>query len=181
MPGGPGSDRPWLRAKERSPFSHNPKLWWGMPADSPIHLIPGWQDTAYEEAGRTFFVGGQLGAPDALAHERRLYCALEVADLSRVKAPAYLYWGTEDKSVPVAQMQLWREALPNVAKARVYRGEGHDVQYRHWDQILVDMAGFGDRTVICWRGHSRLARAARTGRYLRRGATVGICAWAKRR
>jgi hypothetical protein len=30
-----------------------------------------------------------------------------------------------------------------VAALRGYRGEGHDVQYRHWEQILLDIAGLG--------------------------------------
>ena len=32
------------------------------------------------------------------------------------------------------------------ALRRAYPGEGHDVQYRHWDQILLDAAGLGDAT-----------------------------------
>jgi non-heme chloroperoxidase len=160
------------------PFTENPKLWWGMPASSPIHLIRGWQETAYEEAGRTFFVGGQLGAPDALAHERRLYCTPTVPDLSEVTAPAYLYWGAADQTVPLSQMERWRDLLPNVAAERVYEGEGHDVQYRHWDQILVDMAGLGDQTVICHQGRTRLVDGDRAERFVSRGATLGICAWA---
>jgi len=30
-----------------------------------------------------------------------------------------------------------------VAALRGYPGEGHDVQYRHWEQILRDVAGVG--------------------------------------
>jgi hypothetical protein len=37
----------------------------------------------------------------------------------------------------------WRRVLPCVAALRGYPGEGHDVQYRHWEQILLDIAGVG--------------------------------------
>jgi hypothetical protein len=43
--------------------------------------------------------------------------------------------------VPAAHAEVWRRALGNVVALRLYQGEAHDVQYRHWDQILVDVAG----------------------------------------
>lgn len=160
-------------------YTHFPKVWWFEPPEAPVHLIPGWQTVAYNDAARAFFVGGQLGAPDALTHEYLLPCSPNaIVGLSKVKAPAYLYWGAADTTVPTSVMELWAKALPHVAAKRVYRGEGHTVQYRHWDQILVDMAGLGRYTVVCRHGHTRLLTAARARRALKRGATLGICAWA---
>lgn len=159
-------------------YTNFPKVWWAEPADAPVKLVPGWQDEAYLDASRAFFVNGQLGAPDALSHEGMLPCLPGAAvDLSTVKAPAYLYGGDADTSVPIANMALWAAALPNVAAERVYPGEGHTVQYRHWDQILVDMAGLGRSIVVCSHGRSTLVRERDVARKQRRGATLGICAW----
>ena len=117
------------------------------------------------------------GDPAALSHEMLLPCGEgAVVDASRITAPAYLYWGAEDEAVPVAVMEEWRAALPNVVKATVYPGEGHTVQYRHWDQILADMAGYGDHTVVCRDGETRLVPNAEAG-----DLPLGLCAWAAAR
>jgi non-heme chloroperoxidase len=85
-----------------------------------------------------------LAGDPALAHEWRLLCEEPLADLSGLYAPAYLYFGLEDDVVPpTAHVAAWREALPRIAALRAYPGEGHDVQYRHWEQILLDVAGLG--------------------------------------
>ena len=156
----------------------NPKIWWGVPG-SPVLVIPGWQATAYLDAVRSFYLGGDLGDPSALSHEQMLPCGPNaVVDATRITAPAYLYWGGADTSVPVSVMQRWQNALPNVVKATVYPGEGHTVQYRHWDQILADMAGYGDYTVVCRDGETRLVPNSRADGVLAEGATLGLCAWA---
>ena len=156
----------------------NPKAWWGVPG-SPVLVIPGWQATAYLDAVRSFYLGGGRGDPSALSHEQMLPCGPDaVVDAARITAPTYLYWGGADTSVPVSVMARWQAALPNVVEATVYPGEGHTVQYRHWDQILVDMAGYGDYTVVCRRGHTRLVRDERAAAAVARGATLGLCAWA---
>ena len=160
-------------------FTHFPKVWWAVAPDSPVHAVPGWQAEAYLDAARSFFVGGQLGAPDALTHEQRLPCGPgAVVDPDDITAPAYLYWGAVDTSVPPSVMQVWQAALgSNIARATVYPGEGHTVQYRHWDQTLADIAGFGDHTVICARGRTRLVPERRAQRLLDHGASLGLCAW----
>jgi non-heme chloroperoxidase len=84
-----------------------------------------------------------LAEDPALAHEWELLCGEPLPDLSAVTAPAYLYWGADDDVVPLAHVREWRRALPNVVALRGYGGEAHDVQYRHWDQILLDAAGLG--------------------------------------
>jgi non-heme chloroperoxidase len=160
-------------------FTHFPKVWWGVAPDSPVHAVPGWQAEAYLDAARSFFVGGQLGAPDALTHEQRLPCGPDaVVDPARITAPAYLYWGELDTSVPPSVMTVWQAALGSkVARATIYPGEGHTVQYRHWDQTLADIAGFGDHTVVCTRGRTRLVPERSAARLLARGASLGLCAW----
>lgn len=155
-------------------YTHKPKDWWGVPG-SPVLVIPGWQTRAYADATRSFYVAGQLGDTAALAHEYRLVCGEDavVADASVITAPAYLYYGDADTSVTVEHMQKWQEALPNVVKAVAYPGEGHTVQYRHWDQIMVDMAGHDDRTVVCRDGASKLVPNGDVGE----NEQLGICAW----
>jgi non-heme chloroperoxidase len=86
---------------------------------------------------------GLLALDPALAHEWRLLCSQALPDLSELEAPAYLYWGCSDDVVPFAHVCEWRRVLPSVAALRGYPGEGHDVQYRHWEQILRDVAGIG--------------------------------------
>jgi non-heme chloroperoxidase len=160
-------------------FTHFPKVWWAVAPSSPVHAVPGWQAEAYLDAARSFFVGGQLGAPDALTHEQRLPCVSDaVVDPDDITAPAYLYWGAVDTSVPPSVMAIWQAALgANVARATIYPGEGHTVQYRHWDQVLADIAGFADHTVMCVRGRSRLIPERKAERELDRGASLGLCAW----
>ena len=68
-------------------------------------------------------------------------------------APAYLYWGTDDELVPPGACAAWQHALGDVAALRRYEGEGHDVQYRHWDQILA-------RRRRARRAHARLRETA---------------------
>lgn len=168
---------PAQRNAENEKWTHNPKDWWAVPG-SPVLAVPGWQARAYADATRSFYVGGQLGDPSALSHEGALPCSENaVVDASRITAPTHLYWGELDEAVPVPEMKQWQAALPNVVDATVYPGEGHTVQYRHWDQILADMAGYTEHTVICSDGQTLLAPEARAAREFKRGATLGMCAW----
>jgi non-heme chloroperoxidase len=85
----------------------------------------------------------QLAADPALAHEWELLGRVPLPDLSMLRAPAHLYWGTDDDVVPPAHVVEWRRVVQTVAALRAYPGEGHHVQYRHWEQILLDVAGLG--------------------------------------
>lgn len=83
-----------------------------------------------------------LAADPPLAHEWRLLSSEPLADLSGLYAPGYLYWGVDDDVVPPSDhVREWRRALPRIAALRAYRGEGHEMPYRHWQQILRDVAG----------------------------------------
>ncbi|MFI7318520.1 alpha/beta fold hydrolase [Streptomyces venezuelae] len=158
----------------------DPRKWWAFPDDSPVKSIPGFADRAYEEGARTYNQRGQQADPAPQVHEQKLYCGRPGPDLSKLDAPVYLYGGKKDTTVPPATLQTWQKELPGTAKVRSYADSGHDVQYRHWDQILVDLAGHGDRTVVCKGDHTRVLAAREADRLLTKAkATLGSCAWEK--
>jgi non-heme chloroperoxidase len=165
-------------AEELTPIIQEPRVWWGFPEDSAVRQIPGFVETAAEEGGRSFFVRGQMADPAPLAHEYHLWCERPGPDLSALTAPAYLYAGERDTVVPPSTLELWQDEIPNVAEVRSYEDSGHEVQYRHWDQILADVAGYGDHTVLCWQGKSRLVPQEQADTLRDRGATTGVCGWA---
>ena len=158
-------------------FTQDPVAWFGFAPDSPTQRIPGFQDEAFDDAARTFNLGGQAGDPEALYHELQLYCQnLFIPDLSAVTAPLYLYYGESDDVVPIEpHAQRWQAAYANAPQTiRYYPGEGHDVQYRHMDQIFVDISGRGDRLVTCNdQGESVLIDAGTATP----ATFLGICAW----
>ena len=160
------------------PSVQNPQAWWAFPANSPTHGIPGFSDRAHDEGARAFFIRGQMGDPAPQAAEIQRYCG-PVADLAAVKAPAFIYQGTADPLVTMQSAEFWRAHFPNVARMRVYPGEGHDIQYRHWDQVLIDVSGHPDLTVLCVAGQSKAVPESKAGPLLKAGATAGICAWRK--
>ncbi|MFJ2745532.1 alpha/beta fold hydrolase [Streptomyces sp. NPDC087440] len=156
----------------------DPRKWWAFADDSPVKSIPGFADTAYEEGARTYNQRGQQADPAPQVHEQKLYCRRPGPDLSRLKAPVYLYGGTKDTTVPPATLKTWQEHLPGKPVVRTYADTGHDVQYRHWDQILADLAGYGNRTVVCHKGRSEMPPARDAAKLVSNGrATVGSCAW----
>jgi pimeloyl-ACP methyl ester carboxylesterase len=151
----------------------NPQKWWAFPANSPTHRIPGYADRAFEEGARTFFIRGQMGDPTPEAAEMQRYCG-PAPDVSKVTAPVYIYQGGDDPLVTLDQANYWKTHYPKVAAFNVYPGEAHDVQYRHWDQVLIELAGFAGKTVVCESGHSKVIPAAA----VKPGTQLGICAWA---
>ena len=153
----------------------DPAGFWRYPAGSPVHRIPRFAEAAAREGARAL---GTASGAQALAHEWALLCSEPLPDLRSVRAPTYLYGGAEDELVPPEHLALWLAALGGVVTVRSYEGEGHDVQYRHWDQILVDAAGSGGRVLICQDGAARLVAEAELEERLAAGATLGLCAWA---
>jgi non-heme chloroperoxidase len=156
----------------------DPVAWWRYPADSTVHRIPGFVDSTIEEATRGVFARGRDQEPDGLAQAFRLYLDSPLPDLSAVRAPAFLYWGATDQLVPMSHLERWRAALPELRETRVYPGEGHDVQYRHWDQILVDLAYLGERVVVSVDGQTLLLHPAQAAEALDAGGVLGLWAWA---
>jgi non-heme chloroperoxidase len=157
----------------------DPVGWWIFPPQSEVHRVPGFDDSVLEEATRGGYARGVGASAEGLRQAFEIYRATPMADLSAVTAPAFLYWGSEDRAVPLAHLARWRSALANVREARVYGGEGHDVQYRHWDQILTDVAFLGARTLVCHEGRALLAEPDEAAALLDRGATLGLCAWSR--
>jgi non-heme chloroperoxidase len=155
----------------------DPGAWWRYPPASPVHRIPGFAESALEEGTVSLFARGRDVPPEGLAQAFALYAREPLPELSSVGAPAFLYWGEADDLVPAAHLHRWRAALPNVAAVRVYAGEGHDVQYRHWDQILVDVVHLGERVVVSADGRTLLVDPARAEALLANGATPGLAAW----
>jgi hypothetical protein len=81
--------------------------------------------------------------------------------------------GSEDPSV-------WQRAYPNAKLTiRSYPGEGHDVQYRHLDQILLDIRGYGDKILLCQDEKNKMVNPNSSGELITLGATFGLCAWNK--
>ena len=158
------------------PSVQNPHVWWAFPPNSPTPAIPGFADTAYDEGARAFFIRGQMGDPAPQVAELQRYCGT-LADVSAVQAPAFIYQGTADPLVTVQSAEYWRAHFPNVARMRTYPGEGHDIQYRHWDQVLLDLSGHPELTMLCVKGRSQAVSGTAAERLLEAGATLGVCAW----
>jgi non-heme chloroperoxidase len=159
-------------------IASDPVTWWRYPDDSPLQRIPGFVDAAAEEATVSVFTHGRDAPAEGLRQAFALYAQEPLPDLSRVAAPAFLYWGSADDVVPAEHMQRWAGALENVVATRMYEGEGHDIQYRHWDQILADIAFLGGRTVLAHDGKTLLVEESQLDAWLDRGATLGLAAWA---
>lgn len=157
----------------------NPQAWWGYPPDSPTHAIPGFTDRAFDEGARTFFIRGQMGDARPEAAEMQRYCTahLDRLPLGKVTAPVFTYYGLADHTVTLANAQFWKAHFPGPVTMRSYAGEGHDVQYRHWDQVLLDLSGHGDRTLLCFKGKARAVPAAQAPGLIHQGASEGLCLW----
>jgi non-heme chloroperoxidase len=156
-------------------LARSPSTFWQLPSGSPLRRVPGFLDAANLEGVRALGRDGR--AAQALAHEWQLLRTEPLPDMAWVTAPAYLYWGTDDDVVLPAHVERWRRALHGSVTLRRYSGEGHDVQYRHWDQILVDAAGLGPRTLICDDGRTAHVDSDLVDRRLAAGASPGLCAW----
>lgn len=107
--------------------ARDPVSWWRFPRGSSVHRVPGLVDAAVDEATRAVFARGSNAAHDGLGQAFRIYSQEPLPDLSKVAAPAFLYWGEHDDVVPAAQRQRWERALPDVRTTRLYAGERHDV------------------------------------------------------
>ena len=171
----PGSNAPFAT----DTIAANPVTWWTYPPESLVHRIPGFADSAIEEAVRAVFARGRDVPPDGLAREFAIAGSTSLPDFSALDAPSFLYWGSEDRLVGTFHLDRWREALPGQPVVRWYEGEGHDVQYRHWDQILCDVAHLGSRIVVAIDGRTYLAPSERTAELVARGATLGLAAWTR--
>jgi len=172
------------RCSEDSPASayremlRYPMQFFGFGPESPMHQITGFQDTAFDEAARAHNMRGQSADPAPLDHEISLYCKEGAIDTSNVKAPVYVYHGLADGILGEQNPDIWKQTFSSAeVTLRTYPGEGHDVQYRHLDQILLDIAGYGEKTLLCRKGREKMVKNEQVDDYLAKGAKMGLCAW----
>lgn len=150
-----------------------PMQFFGFAAESPLHQIEGFQDTAFDEAARAHNLRGQSADDAPLLHELSLYCTEDPMDSAHIDVPVFVYLGLQDEVLGVVDPEAWERAYPNAElQLRTYPDGGHDVQYRHLDQILLDIAGLGDKTLICRNGVEQMVAST-----LVDGAPLGLCIW----
>ncbi len=155
----------------------DPASWWAFPEHSPTHHIPGFPDRVLEEALRGRFALGRDAPADGLLQSLELLSEERFPSLAAYPGPAFTYWGLDDPLVTLEHRTRWLAALPQPATRRDYPGEGHDVQYRHWDQILADVATLGGVTVLSTDETTRLVPDAQVAAARAAGATLGVRAW----
>jgi len=153
-----------------------PRVFWAMPPAGVVAKVPGFADRAADEGAHAYFIAGQRGDARGVAREYRRFCDAP-APVAAFPAPAYFYYGEADPLVPPSQGEYWASKVAGKVAFRRYPGEGHDVQYRHWDQLLLDVAGHGDHTLVCERGRARLVAGLVNPAQLSKTATLGVCAW----
>ena len=157
-----------------------PRVFSAMPPEGVAAKVPGFVDRTADEGARAFFIAGQRGDVQGVVREYRRFCEAP-APVSAFPAPAYFYYGEADPLVPPSQGDYWASKVAAKVTFRRYPGEGHDVQYRHWDQLLLDVAGYGDKTLVCANGRARLMPGLVAPAQLTAGATLGICAWQRQK
>jgi pimeloyl-ACP methyl ester carboxylesterase len=154
----------------------SPRVFWALPATGVAAEGPGFADRAADEGAHAYFIAGQHGDARGVAREYRRFCDVPAA-VTAFPAPEFFYYGQADSLVPPSQGEFWAGKVAGKVTFRRYPGEGHDVQYRHWDQLLLDVAGYGDHTLVCEHGHATLVPGAIEPARLTKGQTLGICAW----
>ena len=166
---------PDARAAVAASAAADPVGWWAFPEDAAVNQIPGFADAAVADAVRTFGAEEGPGDPAGLAHEFDLFCTPTATDVSAVAAPVFLYYGDEDTTVPFVYADQWLTRFSNVAADRRFTGVAHDVQYRHWGQVLVDIASpEHPLSLFCESGQARVTEAADVPP----DAVLDYCAWA---
>ncbi|WP_298193592.1 alpha/beta hydrolase [Novosphingobium sp.] len=155
----------------------SPRAFWAMPTDSVAAKVRGFADRAADEGAHAYFIAGQHGDARAVAREYRRFCDAP-APVTAFPAPAYFIYGEADPLVPPAQGEYWAARVAGKVTFRRYPGEGHDVQYRHWDQVLLDVAGHGHQTLVCAQGRAKRLPGLVQAADLPKGTTAGVCAWA---
>lgn len=83
------------------------------------------------ESKREVFRHGIRGA----ALELKLYTSDWGFDISKISSKVYLFYGEEDRSVPLAMGMYYKSQIKN-SVLKTYPGEGHLLSVRHMDEIL---------------------------------------------
>jgi hypothetical protein len=72
----------------------------------------------------------------------------------------------------------WQKHYPKATIfLRNYPGEGHDVQYRHLDQILLDLSGQNSQILICKDGDQKMISPLAQQKLSPREYKLGLCQW----
>jgi pimeloyl-ACP methyl ester carboxylesterase len=160
----------------------DPVSWWAFRGSSAVHKIPGFADSVIEEATRGVFARGRDTPPEGLKQAFELYARAPLPDLGGLDAPVFVYWGSEDTLVPEEHIERWQRSLHADRRGRevvkrIYSGEGHDIQYRHWDQILTDVVYLGAMVLVSVGGKTVLVDAREERSILDSGGHLGLAAW----
>ena len=62
---------------------------------------------------------------------------IECAD---IEMPVALFYGTDDRSVPIQMGEYYRDAIPK-STASFYQGEGHFIMYSRAEEIVNSLTG----------------------------------------
>ena len=111
-------------------------------------------------------------------HEIDLYCKEGVIDTRSINADVFVYRGQADTLLKGEKKDIWANSYPNAQViVRNYAGEGHDIQYRHLDQILLDIAGRGPDVLVCHDGAAQMISEENLAGVLKDGGKLGLCEW----
>lgn len=155
-----------------------PMQFFAFPDTSELHQLDGFQDSAFEEAARAHYLHGQMANSQALDHELTLYCNEGVIDTSNINIPVYVYVGLADPLLIGEDINDWDTVYPKAKIIkRTYPKERHDVQYRHLDQILMDIKNKDTSVLICKDGINTMINDYDVDRILSANATLGLCLW----
>ncbi|MDG1474267.1 MAG: alpha/beta hydrolase [Porticoccaceae bacterium] len=155
-----------------------PMQFFGFPAASGVHQIIGFQDTAFDEAARAHNIRGQSADPAPLDHEIALYCKENPINTANINAKVFVYRGLADSLLNMESNDIWSTTYPNAEIIlRQYPGEGHDVQYRHLDQILLDIAYLNTDILVCQNGSQKFIKSSKMNSELSKNEHLGLCVW----
>lgn len=159
-------------------FIDNPPMFLFLftPPDVDVFMsIPGaigWQ------AMHNADVGDPINNSDiGLSHDFYLYCNSPVTDFSMATFPTFIYHGELDPLVPISDAELHEAQYPNVAAFRRYPNGGHQASLRHVGQVLLDVAGHHEKTILCHNGANLIIDDSAEAAHLAHGDTLDICAW----
>jgi pimeloyl-ACP methyl ester carboxylesterase len=106
-------------------------------------------DSSLPEADREALASPRLrelimtAAPEAfrqgvrgVVHEARICAQPWGFDPAAIKPPVCIWHGDEDTNVPVAMARHLAARIPD-SSLTIYRGEGHLIVPKHWDEILA--------------------------------------------
>ena len=92
-------------------------------------------DGFFENSGEMVKHGSEGAYWDA-----RVFLADWGFDCADIEMPVSLFYGTDDRSVPIQMGEYYRDAIPTT-EATFYRGESHFIMYSRAEEILNSLTG----------------------------------------